>query len=61
MASLHPSYGVRIVLEREAGEGVRYRVSIYEPVALHTAIARVDGYSFTAAGWPTTESIGTSE
>ncbi|HEY8431703.1 MAG TPA: hypothetical protein VIL20_25160 [Sandaracinaceae bacterium] len=32
MASLHPSHGARIVLEREGSDAeVRYRVSIYEP------------------------------
>ena len=44
MASLHPSHGARVVLEREAIEGgeVRYRVSIYEARALHTSVAQID-------------------
>jgi hypothetical protein len=43
MASLHPSHGARIVLEREAIEdhGARYRVSIYEPSAMHSTEVRI--------------------
>jgi hypothetical protein len=43
MASLHPSHGARIVLEREPGGEARYRVSIYEPDRVHTSVAIVEG------------------
>lgn len=42
MATLHPSHGARVLLEREAGDTVRYRVSIYEPSALHVTLAHID-------------------
>lgn len=43
MASLHPTDGARLVLERErASDGeVVYRVSIYEPATTHTGTARL--------------------
>jgi hypothetical protein len=40
VASLHPSHGARIVLEHE--EGARYRISIYEPSAVHVACATIE-------------------
>lgn len=42
MASLHPSHGARVVLEREgSGPEVGYRVSIYEPAGVvHVTRAR---------------------
>ncbi len=52
MASLHPSHGARVVLEREPGDEVRYRVSIYEPAGVvHVAIARFDGGEVTLGAW----------
>lgn len=44
MASLHPSHGARVVLERDAIEAreARYRVSIYEPAEVHASVARID-------------------
>ena len=44
MASLHPSHGARVVLERDAIEGseARYRVSVYEPGEVHSTVARID-------------------
>jgi len=35
MASLHPEYGARLVLEREAGDAIAYALQVYEPETLH--------------------------
>lgn len=44
MASLHPSHGARVVLERDVIEAhaARYRVSVYEPADVHTSLAHID-------------------
>lgn len=42
MASLHPSHGARVVLEREPAErGARYRVHVYEPEVVHAGLAEL--------------------
>ena len=51
MASLHPAHGARIVLEREDADGVSYRVSIYEPHALHVALAHLSGGAVRFDAW----------
>lgn len=51
MASLHPAHGARVVLERESSTEVRYRVSIYEPRALHTSVALIEGSAVALEPW----------
>jgi hypothetical protein len=57
MADIHPTYGARIVLERESHEGphARYRVSIHEPEITHEAVADFDASgALTLGAWSTT-------
>ncbi len=52
MASLHPTHGARIVLERKASEReVLYDVSIYEPDLVHRSVARIDGTRIHFGEW----------
>ncbi len=53
MASLHPSHGPRIVLERDSDQddALRYRVSIDDPATVHTTEARVHAAGVELDEW----------
>lgn len=55
MASLYPSHGARVVLERESMDGAaaRYRASIYEPSAVHECAVELDASGARFAEWST--------
>lgn len=62
--ALHPSEGIRLLLERSAVEpddaAARYRAAIYTPDAVHDYTARLDlegGVELTATGTPAPKAL----